>query len=132
MALYSRWTGPKSTRHWLTMYLPSTYSLSFSSIYCSARSSMRAFRDLLITVSQTWIKPVVLPGINEVVYLRALKLVITSFVFWPEKTSRESNQGGRIVECRGKRGYFEEGVYIYLIYSSIRSVFDHAFGLNIT
>ena len=37
--------------------------------------------DLLMTVSHTWIKLVVLPGMNEVVHLRALKLVITSFVF---------------------------------------------------
>jgi hypothetical protein len=49
-----------------------------------------------------------------------------------EKISRERNRGGRLVKYRGKRGYFEEGVYIYLIYSSIRSEFDYAFGLNIT
>jgi hypothetical protein len=71
-------------------------------MYWSANSLIRAFKDLLTTVSQTWIKPVVPPGINDVVHLIDLKLLITSFVFWPENTSRERNQGGRNVEFRGK------------------------------
>ena len=43
----------RSIRRWLTVYLPSTHSFSFWSIYWSANSSIQAFKDLFTTVSQT-------------------------------------------------------------------------------
>lgn len=54
---------------------------------------MRALRGLLIATWRTCAGSVQPEGMKEGVILRLLKACLTSGVFWPEKTSKESETG---------------------------------------